>query len=360
MRYTARDSKIDCSDEAKASEIGAIVQSRGFGSSQKPIFESRAVYVLLFLFHLIVFPLFAQHHLSVCAIFKNEAPFLKEWIEFHKIQGVEHFFLYNNNSEDAFETVLAPYIANREITLVQWPFIYTQGTGSEWMEIQRAAYINAIEQWGPSSVWMAFIDIDEFLFCPTGESLPSFLSRYQEYGGVFVNWLVFGTSYIEELSEDDSLIERLTMCTLPNHGLSYRIKSIVRPDRVIGCCHAHFFQYQHPFFAVNCDYAPMASEDKLNGPFISHDKIRINHYWTRTERIFREQKIPSRGQRRTRHTEEFLRKKAVDLNETTDCAIQQFVPELKKRLVTRGGEGGEVFLLDVEVRKHQAKQPLPQ
>ncbi len=30
------------------------------------------------------------------AVFQNEAPYLKEFIEFHKLMGVEHFFLYNN------------------------------------------------------------------------------------------------------------------------------------------------------------------------------------------------------------------------------------------------------------------------
>lgn len=51
-----------------------------------------------------------QYKVSVCAIFKNEAPYLKEWIEFNRIVGVEHFYLYNNNSEDNYEEIIAPYI----------------------------------------------------------------------------------------------------------------------------------------------------------------------------------------------------------------------------------------------------------
>ncbi|KIC71464.1 hypothetical protein DB44_DM00010, partial [Candidatus Protochlamydia amoebophila] len=31
------------------------------------------------------------YDLSVCAIFKNEAPYLKEWIEYHRLIGVKHF-----------------------------------------------------------------------------------------------------------------------------------------------------------------------------------------------------------------------------------------------------------------------------
>ena len=62
-----------------------------------------------------------QYKVSVCAIFKNEAPYLKEWIEFNRIVGVEHFYLYNNNSEDNYEEIIAPYIKKGLVTLVQWP-----------------------------------------------------------------------------------------------------------------------------------------------------------------------------------------------------------------------------------------------
>ena len=33
--------------------------------------------------------------LSVCSIFKNE-PDIREWIEFHKMLGVERFYLFDN------------------------------------------------------------------------------------------------------------------------------------------------------------------------------------------------------------------------------------------------------------------------
>lgn len=292
---------------------------------------NRFLGIALFLTH-ICLPLFSQYPLSICAIFRNEAPFLKEWIEFHKIQGVQHFFLYNHDSEDRFEEVLAPYILRGEVTLVDWSYSYTPGTGREWVNIQTNAYMDAIEKHREDSKWIAFIDIDEFLFCPTGESLVSFLSRYEEYGGVCVNWLVFGTSHLEDIPEGDPMIEWLTMCSLPTYKLSKRVKHIVRPDRVVGCFTAHAFQYQRPFFAVNNDYLPQDLAQKINGPSICHDEIRINHYWTRTERYFRECKAVSRQHRRAKDTEEKSRAKAAELSAVIDLAIQQFVPLLKERL----------------------------
>jgi hypothetical protein len=43
-----------------------------------------------------------EHNLAVCAIFRDEAPFLDEWIRFHIGVGATHFYLYNNFSSDDF------------------------------------------------------------------------------------------------------------------------------------------------------------------------------------------------------------------------------------------------------------------
>src|SRR5207248_10986601 len=56
--------------------------------------------------------------LAICAIFKNEAPYLREWIEFHRLVGVSHFYLYRNGSTDDWEPVLRPYIGDGIATIV--------------------------------------------------------------------------------------------------------------------------------------------------------------------------------------------------------------------------------------------------
>ena len=45
-------------------------------------------------------------YLSVCAIYRNEAPYLAEWIEFHRLVGAERFFLYDNGSTASGSSVL--------------------------------------------------------------------------------------------------------------------------------------------------------------------------------------------------------------------------------------------------------------
>ena len=38
-----------------------------------------------------------QYEVSICAMYKNEAKYILEWIEYHLMIGVDHFYLYNNN-----------------------------------------------------------------------------------------------------------------------------------------------------------------------------------------------------------------------------------------------------------------------
>ena len=67
-----------------------------------------------------------KYQVSICAIFKNEAKYLKEWIEFHRIIGVEHFYLYNNNSDDNYLDVLKTYVEQGIVDLIEWPFAQGQ------------------------------------------------------------------------------------------------------------------------------------------------------------------------------------------------------------------------------------------
>lgn len=39
-----------------------------------------------------------KYYVIICAILKDETPYLIEWVEHHLKIGVEHFVLYDNNS----------------------------------------------------------------------------------------------------------------------------------------------------------------------------------------------------------------------------------------------------------------------
>lgn len=127
-----------------------------------------------------------KYKVAICGIFKNEAPFLKEWIEYHEMIGVEHFYLYNNNSEDNFQEVLLPYVERGLVTLVDWPYD----------QAQMKAYQNFYETYRHETQWVSFLDIDEF-YCPKIEvTLTEWLFKNDKYPVILVYWRMFGTSNI--------------------------------------------------------------------------------------------------------------------------------------------------------------------
>lgn len=126
-----------------------------------------------------------KYNVAVCAIFKNEAPYLREWIEFNHIVGVEHFYLYNNNSEDDYMNVLKPYIECGLVTLTQWPY----------NQKQMECYMACIDEYASETKWLGFIDIDEFIVPKSTNSVYDFYNLLKKkQGHVNIYWKIFGTS----------------------------------------------------------------------------------------------------------------------------------------------------------------------
>ena len=119
--------------------------------------------------------------LAICVIVKNEAPYMKEWIDYHRLVGVEKFYVYDNESTDSLLSVLAPYIYKG---IVEYNFI-------EGKARQMDAYNDCLKSHRDDTEWLAIIDADEFIV-PVGKfSLPKVLEEYKEYPGVGVNWVMF-------------------------------------------------------------------------------------------------------------------------------------------------------------------------
>ena len=75
---------------------------------------------------------------------------------------MERFFLYDNGSVDGFRQVLAPYVADGIVEAHDWA-----------ERPQYKAYDDCLARHGAEARWIAFIDLDEFLFSPTGARCPT-------------------------------------------------------------------------------------------------------------------------------------------------------------------------------------------
>lgn len=128
-----------------------------------------------------------KYYFSICAIFKDESLSLEEWIEYHRLIGVEHFYLYNNNSTDKSVEILEPYIEDGIVTLIDWSFPPPS---------QTAAYNDFKRKFWDETQWVAFIDLDEYICLKRATNIKQWIKRYNNYPSIVVYWKNFGSSGI--------------------------------------------------------------------------------------------------------------------------------------------------------------------
>ena len=220
-------------------------------------------------------------YLAVCAIAKDEGPYFKEWIEWHRDMGVEKFYIYDNGSTDCTREVLAPFI---ESGLVD----YTYFPGHR---MQIAAYDDCITRHRFDARWIAFIDLDEFIVPVKDADIPAFLCRFEEFPAVEINWLCYGSGG-EEKKSPAPVMQRFRRHSLPGHPLNRHVKSIVDPRRVYtmtGCHEAS----RITGVAADSHGLPITRNFREREP--QQDVIRINHYAVRSKEEFVEKQNRGRA-----------------------------------------------------------------
>lgn len=168
----------------------------------------KIVYPFLNLFYTILVSIIPRHKqnykykFSLVLIFKDEAQYLREWIEYHLMLGVDHFYLYQNNSTDDYLTVIQPYLDDGRISLIDWPDYPGQ----------YSAYLHWYKTYRRETEWVSFIDADEFL-CPISESsIIDVMKHYERYPVILVYWKLFGTNGCLHHDTDKLVIEQYISC----------------------------------------------------------------------------------------------------------------------------------------------------
>lgn len=142
---------------------------------------------------------------------------------------------------------------------------------------QRLAYQDFINNFYSTVKWIAFIDSDEFIVVKTQDHrIDKFLNNYEDYGGVALNWLMFGSNGLTN-NPLGSRIRAFTKRNLDNLDCCKHIKSIVKAEHVLNAIQGHSYTYKHNKTCVNELKTPINS-----GPFspLSYTYANINHYYT--------------------------------------------------------------------------------
>lgn len=217
--------------------------------------------------------------LAVCAIMKNEAPYVKEWLDYHQMVGVKRFYIYDNESGDDLCQVLLPYIRQGIVVYKNYP-----GEAK-----QMPAYNEFIKEYGDKNEWVAFIDADEFIIPMEKESIPEFLADYREYPGIGINWVAYDSNG-HKAKPEGGVLENYTRVHYDENLVPFhQIKSIVQPSQVDKIINPHYALFKDNKLAVNENKQEIGGsleERAYISPF-SANKIRINHYFTKSEEEYK-------------------------------------------------------------------------
>lgn len=260
-------------------------------------------------------------NISIVAIAKNEAPYIIEWIEFHKLVGVTRFYIYDNESSDNLRGILKPYIENGEV-------IYTYFPGKS---KQLAAYNDAIKKYKSKSRYMAFIDLDEFLAPGVyGEFLPviidNIVNKKVHTAGIGVTWRVFGSSGYKE-KPDGLVTENYLKRGVDKCWQNYHIKTVCNPRMVKEYVSPHFPLYKLGAWSVNENGKRLRAWFPLGQ---CYDKIKINHYFCKS----REEALLkwNRGLADRNQKYDWKKFEEHDLNDVYDDGMLDYISQLKENI----------------------------
>lgn len=191
---------------------------------------------------------------------------LEELLTYYWIHGVEHFYIYDNDSNIPIKNRLTQFLFKKICTVIDFSGI----------DQQLNAYNHCLKNYGKNTNWLFIIDGDEYILPKKHKTLRDFLFDYNDYHAIGINWVFFGTSFHDK-KQNGFIINnyRYTSNKQDKH-----IKTVCKPKYVKECKNPHFVDLYDPSKYVD----PM--KNIINGPFneISGNTniIQINHYYTRS------------------------------------------------------------------------------
>ena len=215
-----------------------------------------------------------KYELAFVIIIKNGAPYMREWIDYHRLAGVDHFYFYDNDSTDNLKEVLQPYIAVGVVDYAKMPG----------QRPQCAAYNDAVKKYRFDCRYMGFYDDDEFVK-PTNpdrsikDVLHEVLDNLPQAAGLTTNGYSFGSSGHEKADYGTDVIERFKK---RGENAYTHPKLIANPRLISFVDNPHYLNFFDGKISVNSKGERNAFINPTDMKFILMpavvDKISHNHY----------------------------------------------------------------------------------
>jgi hypothetical protein len=214
------------------------------------------------------------NRLCAVAIVSGDGPFVAEWVAYHRLIGVDHFLLYDNDPAQPLPGLLEGF--EDFVTVVPWPDDPTASWPGR--NLQTKTYTHALAQVRTNYTWVAFLDVDEFIVLHEHESLAAFLSSFGSAGSVRLNWHVFGHNGHYE--DPDGLITAALTRRMATP--SPRTKAISRTQAVDIITSAHSCRLKRDWVTVDANgrvYTDALYPGKTEVAHVNHYQCRSFLSW---------------------------------------------------------------------------------
>ncbi len=127
---------------------------------------------------------------AICTCIKDEALYLREWIEWHLSAGFDHIFLFEDNGSESHADIVKDFPDN--VTLQSINVVKDEPITVE--RRQRQMYHYCLRTLKGKYDWLAFIDVDEYVEFEDGWNLERLLSEHKDYPGIMLSWMLYGAN----------------------------------------------------------------------------------------------------------------------------------------------------------------------
>tara|TARA_R110002049_G_scaffold23545_3_gene83335 strand:- start:51100 stop:53457 length:2358 start_codon:yes stop_codon:yes gene_type:complete len=266
---------------------------------------------------------------------KNEAPYIVEWIAYHRAIGVDNFLIYTNDCTDGTDEVLGRL---QEMGIVQhrnndnW-----KGNSPQQYALNQSLNEPVIK----NADWIIHIDVDEFMNIRTGNgSLDDFFAAVPDATNVAMTWRLFGHNGVTDLS-DDFVIDQFDHCApkfCPKPHTVWGFKTMFRNIGAYEKISCHRPNKLDENFAdkikwVNGSGQDMTRDAAHNGwrsskKNIGYDLLQLNHYALRSAESF----LIKRQRGRALHVDRSIGINywiRMDWSDFQDVTIKRNLPRLR-------------------------------
>lgn len=229
---------------------------------------------------------------GISAIFRNEAPYITEWVAHHRLMGFRDIFIADNDSDDGTWELLQVLEKLGYLKCFRFPDPPEQRP-------QLPAYAELMRRFGSQVDWMAFIDADEFIWPTNGErsAIPSLagLAARPEIGAIALNWALYGSSW--HLNHAAGLVtERFQRCARRTQRSNEHFKTVLRTAAWSGeFKNPHLPRLDATWWVMHANGTPVLPNARkgsgLSGEVV-WDVLRLNHYAVKSRQEFDERKQP--------------------------------------------------------------------